>query len=43
MKKCIINSNFKPRAEKSVSLQFINEMKLHSSTNLHGNTLPPGF
>jgi len=41
MKKCINNSTFKLRAEKSVSLLFINEMEIPTSTNLHGNVLPP--
>jgi len=41
MKRCINKSNFKLRAKKSVSLQFINEMELPTATNLHGNALPP--
>jgi len=31
---------FKLRAEKSVGLQFINEMEIPTSTNLNDNTLP---
>ena len=41
MKRCANNSNFKLRTEKSVHLQFINEMEIPTSTNLHGSTLLP--
>ena len=41
MKRCVNNSNFKLRTEKSLSLQFINEMEISTSTNLHGSTLLP--
>ena len=39
----INNSIFKLMVEKSVSLQFINEMEIPTSTNLNGNTLPHCF
>jgi len=41
MKRCANNSNFKLRTEKPVSLQFINEMEIPTSTNLHGGMLLP--
>jgi len=37
--RCVNNSYFKLRTAKSVRLQFINEMKIPTSTNLHGSTL----
>jgi len=40
MTRCIYNSNFKLRADKSVSLQFDNKIEMPTSTKLHGNTLP---
>jgi len=41
MKRCVNNSaDFKLMAEKSVTLEFINEMDISTSTNLHANTLP---
>jgi len=43
MKRYTNNSNFKLRAEKSVSLQFINEIDIPTSTKLHGNALPRKF